>query len=439
MTWSEKVKYLKMNPVTAARMFDYRISKLFNCILDVNGIHPIGQILIYDDRREFQGSGVEHCHCLLHVHGAPRIDNDSDETCCKFIDKYITCSLPDKEKQPEMHQLVSTLQTHHHTTTCRKKKGVICRFNAPWPPTEETIISRAPPVKETEKAKHKIKRSKEIVNKVLAAFQGMDLDSVCLTQVLDEANVTATQYMTALKTMNSKMCALYKRKPNETMISPYNPILLKLWQANMNIQYVCGVYGLVIYLSEYVCKSEHYMSELMKKASKEAGNATISEQLKPVGKVFLKYREVSLHEAIKRVLSLPLRKSNVDVQFIPTGLRKDISRMLKSKEQLDRLDDDDTDIYAYNIIDKYVKRGDDLQGMCLAEFASSYTYDYNKNVDIECAENYVGGVSGHEEEEHNDENEEETKKRKKSNIKQDRKSTRQNSSHSASSRMPSSA
>ena len=57
-------------------------------------------------------------------------------------------------------------------------------------------------------------------------------------------------------------------------------------------------------------------------ASEEAGNAKISDQLKPVGNVFIKYRKVSLHEAIKRVLSLPLRKSNLDVQFIPTGLQK---------------------------------------------------------------------------------------------------------------------
>ena len=46
--------------------------------------------------------------------------------------------------------------------------------------------------------------------------------------------------------------------------------------------------------------------------------------------------------------------------------------MLKSKEQLDMLHDDDNNIYAHNIIDKYVKRGDDLQDICLAEFESTY-------------------------------------------------------------------
>ena len=42
----------------------------------------------------------------------------------------------------ELHELVKTLQTHHHTFTCRKKKGCKCRFNYPCPPSEDTMIVR---------------------------------------------------------------------------------------------------------------------------------------------------------------------------------------------------------------------------------------------------------------------------------------------------------
>ena len=38
----------------------------------------------------------------------------------------------------------------------------------------------------------------------------------------------------------------------------------------MNIQFVTGVYAMLTYLTSYLCKPEHTMSELMKKASKEA-------------------------------------------------------------------------------------------------------------------------------------------------------------------------
>ena len=39
-----------------------------------------------------------------------------------------------------MNNLVTKVQTHHHTTTSRKKKGLACRFNAPWGPSDKTRI-----------------------------------------------------------------------------------------------------------------------------------------------------------------------------------------------------------------------------------------------------------------------------------------------------------
>ena len=44
----------------------------------------------------------------------------------------------------------------------------------------------------------------------------------------------------------------------------------------------------------------------MKKASKEATGKDIKGKLRCIGNVFLTKREVSTHEAIKRVLSLPM-------------------------------------------------------------------------------------------------------------------------------------
>ena len=186
MSWSEKVKYLKMNPVTVARQIDYRFTQVFKNVI-LSGMHPIGEILNYDDRREFQGSGVEHCHGLAHVKDAPRVDIDSDDACTAFVDKYISCSLPDKGKQPELNALVSKLQTHHHTSTCRKQKGVTCRFHAPWPPTEQTLISRAP----SKNVKETVKKSKAIINKVLAAMYEIgNLDTTDLKEILEHAHVS---------------------------------------------------------------------------------------------------------------------------------------------------------------------------------------------------------------------------------------------------------
>ena len=62
-----------------------------------------------------------------------------------------------------------------------------------------------------------------------------------------------------------KVSVTYKRKPYEVNIGTYNTVISKLWKANMNIQFVTSVYAILI-----LGKPEHAMSELMKKASKEA-------------------------------------------------------------------------------------------------------------------------------------------------------------------------
>lgn len=41
-----------------------------------------------------------------------------------------------------------------------------------------------------------------------------------------------------------------------------------------------------------------------------------------IGNTFLTNHKVSSHEAIKRVVSLPMRHSYIDVLYVPTSLKK---------------------------------------------------------------------------------------------------------------------
>ena len=95
----------------------------------------------------------------------------------------------------------------------------------------------------------------------------------------------------------------------------------------------------------------------------------MKEKVLKIGNVFQKCREVSTHEAIARTISLPLRHSNIDVQYVPTGLKENITRMLNPKVVTDKIDGPEcTDVYIPNILDKYIKRPDSLEEMCLADF-----------------------------------------------------------------------
>ena len=106
-----------------------------------------------------------------------------------------------------------------------------------------------------------------------------DDDDATLSKVLDSCSVTEDEYIQTLKTMRRKVFIIYKRKPNETMINPYNTVLLNLMKSNRNLQLFIGIYGLLAYLCSYMCTNE----------------------------------------AIKQTLSLPRGWSNIGCDFIFTG------------------------------------------------------------------------------------------------------------------------
>ena len=310
----------------------------------------------------------------------------------------VTCSLPDESEYPELNNFLKIVQTHHHTFTCRKKKGIKCRFNAPWPPSDKTRIVRGGDID-----KDKLKESKKILDKVLCLISSkINLYDVTLGDILNTCHLSEKEYNDALETMQKKVSIIYKRRPIEKDISPYNTVILSLLKSNMNIQFVTGVYGLLTYLTSYLCKPEHTMGELMKKASKEATGEDMKGKLRKIGNVFLTKREISTHEAIKRVLSLPMRTSNIDVIYLDTGLKKNRTRILKPQNMLDMMDPEDTKVYATNIIERYTKRPDELEKLCYADFATNYISKKADEVPVESDDikSYTMPVSAIDEVEH---------------------------------------
>ena len=82
-------------------------------------------------------------HAPIHILDAPKNDENEDREVVEFIDKWVTSALPDETKYCEISNLVKRVQTHFYTNTCRKKKGVSCRFNAPWTPSDKNRIVRS--------------------------------------------------------------------------------------------------------------------------------------------------------------------------------------------------------------------------------------------------------------------------------------------------------
>ena len=152
-----------------------------------------------------------------------------------------------------------------------------------------------------------------------------------LSKVLLVYRVTPEQFDKVLGCVEKTISVLYKSRPNELNIGPCDTgILLKLLKSNMNVKFVTGVYAMLKYLTSYLCSTEYALREHMKNTSKEAYRKDIKGEMLFIVNAFLTKHEVSMHKAVKRVLSLPMRHSKVDVLYVSISLNKNSTRLLTS-------------------------------------------------------------------------------------------------------------
>ena len=128
---------------------------------------------------------------LLWIHDAPVIDRDEPEHVLKWIQERITCHIPDKDGSPELHRLVTRYQLHKCSKYCKRRKKcgrsyiTRCRFGFPRPVCANAALN---PVQESLKSRNRI-------------YQ-----------------LTRTE--------------------SEVRVIDYNPLLLMLWKANIDIQFI---------------------------------------------------------------------------------------------------------------------------------------------------------------------------------------------------------
>lgn len=405
LSWQQKCSLLKCNPVTAARMFDYRWHCFLRDVLQ-SPAAPIGKITDYFYRVEFQMRGSPHIHALFWVDKAPKIDKDSDAKVVEFCDKYVTCQMP---SDPELLDLID-VQKHseYHAKSCdqnnakKKKKGeILCRFNFPRPVSERTFITR-PGIDAEFKGQQETGSEKsegEILEQPDIRPVGMTTESVqklfeqmktvlsnrehrqkfhTAEEFFQHFGISQEMFQKANCLLTKRTSIVLQRKPQDVWINQYNPDLLRCWQANMDIQFVVDAYSCVVYIISYALKTEREMGLLLDQAQKEAmnGNLQAKESMKKIGTVFLQSRQVSAQECCYRLTGLPLKHCSRGTQFIPTGehpVRMSVP-LSQLKQQRDNSQTDDQHLWMKNIVDRYKNRPDTppFLNMCLATFASEY-------------------------------------------------------------------
>ena len=345
--------------------------------------------MYYALRIEFQMRGSPHLHTLIWAEDCPKLASETKEACIEFIDKHVQAYLPNKEDNPELHDLVNFYQKHAHSKTCRKYKNIKCRFNFGQFFTNRTIIIAEPlpddlgdelkqPI--LKKQKEILTSVKEKINTVLNPSKSEDYDpKLAETDIFSSLGITEEEYYNALSISPDSDYDLHLKRPLDScFINNYFVAGIKGFAANVDLQPVFNHYKCITYVCSYFTKDETECSQAIINAAKEAktNNLSVVEGLRKISAAFLSTQEVSSQECVYRCMpELWLRKIFPGTVFVSTDLPEKRVRVTKSKQELDDLDDDSTDIFKSNIIECYSIRPDSisvLDKLCPAEFSAYY-------------------------------------------------------------------
>ena len=210
-----------------------------------------------------------------------------------------------------------------------------------------------------------------------------------------EIKAATQRYYNALSaSIKGTGAVLMKREVKDLFTNGYNKNIMRLHQSNHDFQVVIDQYACAQYVCGYLTKNESGMSKLLKSVNEESNNLKQMEKLNKLAAVLDKHREVSVQEAVYRLLSLPMTKSSVKVKFLSTihphfrdGLLKGKIESLPENESIfhnsphqyfeSRPKQSDEEFVKYDEIEKVPNYWEELS---LTEFWSDYEIVYNKTL-----------------------------------------------------------
>ncbi|XP_014299180.2 uncharacterized protein LOC103578710 [Microplitis demolitor] len=321
------------DPVSVSRFIENKFQAVLDFILSDS--QPLGKIIHYFWRREYQGRGIQHFHLILWVEGAPIIGINTNEEVVEFIMKYVTCKLPNKKISPTLHRRVTAHQQHHHNSYCLRTKKPksgraikACRFGFPRPTTENFILRDA------------------------------------ATSIAGRRNLNSKSRLYDLP-----------RTENEVNINDYNPAVLSVWEGNMDIQFIGEKSTLLTqYVTKYATKKE--VGKTSETVNEINSTKTLPQLLWNIAFRSLNHREIGALEAADTLLGISLYGTDSDTVIRWLDIRMIRNRKLKSKDEielLEKVNPESTDIFCPSWIDDYYpSRPQELESLCLYDFARWY-------------------------------------------------------------------
>ncbi|XP_050294306.1 uncharacterized protein LOC126734651 [Anthonomus grandis grandis] len=379
MPYLEKTRLIRTDPITCARYFDYRFKLLFKHMKSQNGPFKQNPIEHHYYRIEFQHRGSPHVHGLLWLSNAPKFQEtpESFKECAEFANRYITCN-SDLESVRDIIQF----NTHHHSKSCQKEvRGhKVCRYGIPFLPMDKSVILTPIKIDKTKEADLR----KAMSEKFLMIMRRLkDKPDLSFENFLADLGMSKDEYLNVIQHNIFKTTLFLERQPKDGFINNFNAEMFSMMKSNMDIQLVFEPYGCCTYIVNYINKSQRGVSDILMKTMEEIkkGNLDVKGKLKSLAAAFLNASEVSAQEAAYSVLQLPMHDTCTSYVYIHTNPIKERTKMLKPLTELKAMDNDDPNIYCDGLIEHYEQRPNEMENICLAEFAAYYDF-FKKRAEI---------------------------------------------------------
>ncbi len=326
---------------------------------------------------------------------------DHPEKSAELADKLLSSK---RSNCPLLKKVVDEVQVHNHTRSCQKYDSM-CRYGFPRLPCPKTLV--AVPLPETMRKEEKeelLKKMRECMSKAKQILEDPKKGDLTFDEYLKELDVTMDEYVKYISISERGKVLITERGMKETFINNYNEEWLTAWNANMDIQLALDPFAVITYIVSYVSKDETGMTQFLKDALKSNAKGPISELLKAMKCAFLKARQMGESEAVYIVISgTRLRDSNVKTVFVASGFPENRSFFYRKvdennpepivNENADQQSDDENEDLQFSngkpcmiegrqgtyqssvsVNDRYACRPEVLETMCLAQFATIYTY-----------------------------------------------------------------
>ncbi|KAL9977715.1 hypothetical protein ACROYT_G015152 [Oculina patagonica] len=301
LSYNEKCSLLNLNPVITAKHFQYRVESFFKDVL-LSNANPIGKIVYYALRIEFQMRGSPHLYSLIWTSDCPELNNENEQAYITYIDKHVQATLPDKANNSELHDLLITYQKHTHSRSCKKYKNIPCRFNFGQFFTDQTVVSKPLPdnIHHDEKELLLNKRNdilsavKQKINENLDSSKPNYNPNITEDDLLAAFKISKREYNWALSVSSDSDFDLHlKRSIHSCFINNYFEAGIRGFRANVDLQPVFNHYKCITYVCSYFSKDETECSQAIKCAAKEAktNNDNVKDTLNKVATAFLSCRE----------------------------------------------------------------------------------------------------------------------------------------------------